>query len=267
MAFKRLSVWFVLVTIYWMIIRTDAYCGDEWCDTNTKLEVKGRFDCSVTTDCTNSSHNVCVNQYCYCEPNYKYNIKKKGCYRYYCNEKFQSTDCYPNHDFHRHCSYDSCDCEYGYKEGNYNYDGLKCIWNSYTPNDYYGNGISIWYWVWIFIVIPILFAISIGLCVRRRRRMLLNRQQAIVIHQQSQYMTSSNAVPIAHYMTNNTSTGLSTPVYDPPPAYVHTTVTGAPVYGSTITPSAPMYANLTVTGPLRYQQQQQQQPLPQQQRW
>ncbi|CAG2111052.1 unnamed protein product [Medioppia subpectinata] len=151
--------------------------------------------CYYNSDCNDgnhqgTSHTVCVNFGCYCEPNYIYNNQTLKCEKYDCNTNSTTKKyCYPNHDINRHCD--------SHKGCAYDFD------NYYT---YSYNGF--WYWAWIFIIVPIIVCTCIGICVRRRRELARQSHPQFIITQ-PQYMTANGP-----------------PLYDPPPNYFMTTATG-----------------------------------------
>ncbi len=83
--------------------------------------------CNSNTDCQRSGDNyqVCVDNLCECQPNYKWDSTTNKCVYYYC---LSNTDC-QSYDPHRYCSNYRCLCSYPYYE---DYMSKKCILNSPT---------------------------------------------------------------------------------------------------------------------------------------
>ncbi len=116
-----------------------------------------RYTTKCWNQCTISScglNQYCSSGVCYCNWNYKWNVKTQKCEKFLCNS---DVDCYIN-DWNSHCSFHgvcTCDANY-YKDSTTNY----CV-RSYK--------ISVWAWVWIFFIIPICVAVGIAYWIRRRR--------------------------------------------------------------------------------------------------
>ena len=110
-----------------------------------------RFGCY---DCYSTDNKVCVDDNCYCKPNYYWDAYRSTCSYKRCN---YDTDCYYSQDIMRHCSFGTCVCDSNYSEdwGN----GRKCTY----------NGIGVWAWAWVFFFLPVVFGISVCICLRRRR--------------------------------------------------------------------------------------------------
>ena len=118
--------------------------------------------------CYSYNNMVCVDDSCYCKPNYYYT--SRGCVYKSCTT---NSECYQTQDIDRHCdSFGSCVCDTGYYEDWNN--GRKCTDDNYT---YTYTHVDTWAWAWIFLVLPAAF-LSVFICLRRRRLHLAHTHQA-----------------------------------------------------------------------------------------
>jgi hypothetical protein len=118
--------------------------------------IPDRYTTKCVKKCTILScgpHEYCSSGVCYCDSNYKRNVKTQQCDKFSCNN---DVDCYIN-DWNSHCSsHGVCTCD-----TNYYKDSTNLCVRSYKT--------SVWVWVWVFFIIPVGIAIGIAYCIRRRR--------------------------------------------------------------------------------------------------
>ena len=125
-------------------------------ENNSNNEIRRRRDTSIGSGCKScDAYNimVCIDDRCYCKPNYFY--IDGLCLPMHCLPP--EWECSQYQHINRHCYNEKCVCDDGYYEDPYN--GNKCTL-------IYATTRSVWTWLWIFIVLPIAFAIIIALYIR-----------------------------------------------------------------------------------------------------
>jgi hypothetical protein len=125
-------------------------------DTNTKFcnTTVGMY-CSMNYDCTIHGDNdqICVDNKCYCKPNYKLDIDLGYCSYHSC---LYDSEC-QTYDNHRMCNSMTCKCDTDYKEDSFSF---KCIYSPSSNSDRY---VSIW--MVLFVITSFILLITcFGIC-------------------------------------------------------------------------------------------------------